>query len=96
MLRYDVVVIGSGPAGENGAVQAGYLGKRVALFSMALCGLLAASKIAVGLIGGSTAVVADGVESASDILASSVVLFGLMFAAKPPDDEHPYDGDVRQ
>jgi NAD(P) transhydrogenase len=31
MLSYDVVVIGSGPAGENGAVQAGYLGKKVAL-----------------------------------------------------------------
>ncbi len=31
MLRYDVVVIGSGPAGENGAIQAAALGKRVAL-----------------------------------------------------------------
>lgn len=31
MLRYDVVVIGSGPAGENGAVQAAMLGRRVAL-----------------------------------------------------------------
>jgi len=31
MLSYDVVVIGSGPAGENGAVQAALLGKRVAL-----------------------------------------------------------------
>jgi len=31
MLSYDVVVIGSGPAGENGAVQAGWLGKKVAL-----------------------------------------------------------------
>jgi NAD(P) transhydrogenase len=31
MLSYDVVVIGSGPAGENGAVQAGFLGKKVAL-----------------------------------------------------------------
>jgi len=31
MLSYDVVVIGSGPAGENGAVQAARLGKRVAL-----------------------------------------------------------------
>jgi NAD(P) transhydrogenase len=31
MLRYDVVVIGSGPAGENGAVQAASLGRRVAL-----------------------------------------------------------------
>ncbi|HVO21007.1 MAG TPA: Si-specific NAD(P)(+) transhydrogenase [Anaeromyxobacter sp.] len=31
MLSYDVVVIGSGPAGENGAVQAGFRGKKVAL-----------------------------------------------------------------
>jgi len=31
MLKYDVVVIGSGPAGENGAVQAAVLGKKVAL-----------------------------------------------------------------
>ncbi len=31
MLQYDVVVIGSGPAGEHGAVQAAFYGKRVAL-----------------------------------------------------------------
>jgi len=31
MLRYDVVVIGSGPAGESGARQAAALGKKVAL-----------------------------------------------------------------
>ncbi len=31
MLSYDVVVIGSGPAGENGAIQAAFLGKKVAL-----------------------------------------------------------------
>ena len=31
MLHYDVVVIGSGPAGENGALQAAALGKKVAL-----------------------------------------------------------------
>ncbi|MFB3777695.1 MAG: cation diffusion facilitator family transporter [Bryobacteraceae bacterium] len=66
------------------------LGKRVALISMVICGFLAAAKIIVGLIGGSTAVVADGVESASDILASSVVLFGLVLAGKPADENHPY------
>ena len=31
MDRYDLVVIGSGPAGEKGAAQAAYFGKRVAL-----------------------------------------------------------------
>src|SRR5574341_1731578 len=30
-LKYDVVVVGSGPAGESGAVQAASLGRRVAL-----------------------------------------------------------------
>jgi NAD(P) transhydrogenase len=31
MERYDLIVIGSGPAGEKGAAQAAYFGKRVAL-----------------------------------------------------------------
>lgn len=33
--RFDLVVIGSGPAGEKGAAQAGYFGKRVALVEKA-------------------------------------------------------------
>jgi len=31
MFDYDWLVIGSGPAGEKGAVQAAYFGKRVAV-----------------------------------------------------------------
>lgn len=31
MQQFDLIVIGSGPAGEKGAVQAAYFGKRVAL-----------------------------------------------------------------
>ena len=31
MDRYDLVVIGAGPAGEKGAAQAAYFGKRVAI-----------------------------------------------------------------
>jgi NAD(P) transhydrogenase len=30
-MKYDLIVIGSGPAGEKGAAQAAYFGKRVAL-----------------------------------------------------------------
>ena len=35
MDRYDLIVIGSGPAGEKGAAQAAYFGKRVALIERA-------------------------------------------------------------
>jgi cation diffusion facilitator family transporter len=35
-------------------------------------------------------VVADGLESAADVIASGFVLFGLTLAAKPADDNHPY------
>jgi cation diffusion facilitator family transporter len=51
---------------------------------------LAAAKITVGLRANSTAVVSDGLESAGDVLASGLVLLGLILAAKPPDAEHPY------
>src|SRR6516165_6105997 len=33
--HYDLIVIGSGPAGEKGAAQAAYFGKRVALIERA-------------------------------------------------------------
>lgn len=66
------------------------LGARVALLSMFASGCLAAAKILIGLLGGSTSVVADGVETASDVLASGIVLFGLVVAARPADENHPY------
>lgn len=57
---------------------------------MAVSGALAAIKIFAGLKGNSTAVFADGLESASDVLASGVVFLGLTLAAKPADEDHPY------
>jgi cation diffusion facilitator family transporter len=69
---------------------AGRIGRRIALASVFISAGLAAAKILVGLKANSTAVVSDGLESASDVLASSLVLFGLTMAAKPPDAEHPY------
>src|SRR6202046_3280578 len=51
---------------------------------------LATAKIAIGLHASSTATVSDGIESASDVLTSGLVLLGLIIAAKPPDAQHPY------
>lgn len=65
-------------------------GRRIAITSMLISAGLAAAKITVGLHAGSTATVSDGIESAGDVLASGLVLLGLMIAAKPPDAEHPY------
>src|SRR5579863_8450812 len=65
-------------------------GQRAAALGMLVSGALALVKIGVGPAGHSTAVVADGLESASDVLASGFVLLGLTLAAKPADREHPY------
>src|SRR5512140_521533 len=65
-------------------------GQRVAVAGMVVSGALAVVKITAGLMGNSTAVVADGCESASDVFASGFVLLGLTLAAKPPDENHPY------
>ncbi|MGA3095296.1 MAG: cation diffusion facilitator family transporter [Bryobacteraceae bacterium] len=65
-------------------------GQRVALTGMVVSGALSAVKIVIGLAGHSTAVVADGFESGSDVFASGFVLLGLTLAAIPPDKNHPY------
>ena len=64
--------------------------RRISAFSLAASAGLAAIKIGVGLSAGSTAVVSDGVESASDCVTSGLVLLGLWIASKPSDSEHPY------
>lgn len=66
------------------------IARRVAAASIVASALLALLKVIVGLKANSTAVVSDGLESASDVLASGLVLFGLIMASKPPDQEHPY------
>ena len=65
-------------------------GRRIAITSMLVSAALAAAKITIGLHASSTATVSDGIESAGDVLASGLVLLGLIIAAKPPDAEHPY------
>jgi cation diffusion facilitator family transporter len=66
------------------------IGQRVAVAGMLVSGALALIKIFAGLAGHSTAVVADGLESAADVIASGFVLFGLTIAARPADENHPY------
>jgi cation diffusion facilitator family transporter len=64
--------------------------QRITLVSICVSAALAFSKLLVGWMAGSTAVVADGFESAGDVVGSTIVLFGLLAASRPPDAEHPY------
>jgi cation diffusion facilitator family transporter len=64
--------------------------RRVAAAGVVASLVLAVMNIAVGLTASSTSVVAIGVEFAGDVLASTVVLVGLVLAARPPDENHPY------
>ncbi|MXV38654.1 cation diffusion facilitator family transporter [Flavobacteriaceae bacterium Ap0902] len=52
--------------------------------------VLALIKGIAGFLGNSFALIADGIESMTDVLSSSLALIGLNYAAKPPDDDHPY------
>jgi cation diffusion facilitator family transporter len=65
-------------------------GARVALFGMLINLVFAALKILGGLFGNAYVLIADGIESALDIAGSLVIWGGLKFAARPPDETHPY------
>ncbi len=65
-------------------------GARVALFGMLVNLIFAAAKILGGWLGHAYVLIADGIESALDIVGSFVIWSGLKFAARPPDETHPY------
>jgi cation diffusion facilitator family transporter len=64
--------------------------RHIAILGMAVSGALALMKITVGYRAGSASVVADGFESAADVFASGLVLVGMIVAARPADEKHPY------
>jgi cation diffusion facilitator family transporter len=65
-------------------------GLRATFLGMVVNTLLAAGKMAAGFLGQSHALVADGVESLADLFSSLIVWRGLVIAAAPADEDHPY------
>lgn len=51
---------------------------------------LAIIKGVAGYFGNSYALIADAIESTTDIFASFLVLFGIKYSNKPADKNHPY------
>lgn len=65
-------------------------GRKSALLGILINLGLAVAKSSAGYFGNSFALIADGVESLTDVLTGLVVYFGLKIAVKPPDANHPY------
>jgi cation diffusion facilitator family transporter len=68
---------------ENTAIRTTY-------FSIAGNTLLALIKWLAGFFGNSYALIADAIESTTDIFSSLLVLLGLKYANRPADKNHPY------
>ncbi len=64
--------------------------RRATLLGLGASVLLALGKLAAGIFGHSTALVADAIESFADTASSLIVLQGQRIAERPPDEDHPY------
>jgi cation diffusion facilitator family transporter len=65
-------------------------GIKVTLVTISVNMILAFIKVFTGMIGRSYALIADGVESATDVFTSIVVFGGFKIGSKPPDENHPW------
>lgn len=52
--------------------------------------LIALSKIVIGMITSSVAIMSEGINNASDVLTSVLAFLGAKLAQKHPDDKHPF------
>ncbi len=62
----------------------------VSLTSILANTLLSLFKLLAGFIANSSAMVSDGVHSASDVFSSIIVIIGVRLSAKSSDSSHPY------
>ncbi len=70
-------------------VREGY-GKLASVVGIISNAILCIAKILVGLISGSIAIIADGINNLADASSSVITLAGFKLSALPEDDEHPY------
>ena len=66
------------------------LGKKVSVYTIIVNVILSVLKIIAGFWGHSSAMIADGIHTASDVITTVMVILGLTIASKEADTEHPY------
>ncbi|MCH8287274.1 cation transporter [candidate division KSB1 bacterium] len=65
-------------------------GRRVTLFGIAGNVLVSAVELFLGIIGRSSALIADAIHSLSDVGGTTAVYVGLKYSSVPKDKNHPY------
>jgi len=65
-------------------------GKKISIISLISNALLALIKIIIGFLASSTALIADGFHSVSDMASTIIVMFSLHLSETPADKNHPY------
>jgi cation diffusion facilitator family transporter len=65
-------------------------GVRATKVAIVINATLAAIKLVAGIVGHTYALIADAVESSTDVFGSMLVWAGLAVAGRPPDEDHPY------
>lgn len=63
---------------------------RTSIFSIFGNLMMVVIKFLAGIFGNSYALIADAIESTADVFSSILVLVGLKYSSKPPDENHPY------
>jgi len=66
------------------------IARRVSVVTVVWNTILSVVKIAVGLLGRSSAIVADGIHSMSDVFTTVIAYVGIQLSAKKADDDHQY------
>ncbi len=64
--------------------------QKISLLGLAANVFLGATKIGIGLLSRSTAILAEGIHSGMDVLSSIINYVGVKNSKKPADKEHPY------
>jgi cation diffusion facilitator family transporter len=63
---------------------------RVSMITITQNIVLSIFKIIAGVVAHSSAMISDGIHSASDVFSTIVVVIGVRLASKKPDKNHPY------
>ncbi|MDD2666857.1 MAG: cation diffusion facilitator family transporter [Methanocellales archaeon] len=66
------------------------VGQRISGRTLIVNVVLSSVKILAGVIGQSSAMVADGFHTLSDVMSTIAVMIGLKISSKPQDETHPY------